>query len=163
MQIRLLTLLSIASWVSTEMADVSLGKVYQDLKSWAVYRLPAYALTNLSNNKPYHTFTIVLSHFVCTKFFSCHLLTSFLKLATTSHQYSTCRQIKVDNEEREDSDRQTILNKIISQEQWNGVLTSCGGRASWWILVKSTWDWTISLFSLRAVRKSNFYTEFLTK
>ena len=120
MQIRLLTLLSIASWVSTEMADVSLGKVYQDLKSWAVYRLPAYALTNLSNNKPYHTFTIVLSHFVCTKFFSCHLLTSFVKLATTSHQYSTCRQIKVDNEEREDSDRQTILykNHIARAVEW---------------------------------------------
>ena len=159
MQIRLLTLLSIASWVSTEMADVSLGKVYQDLKSWAVYRLPAYALTNLSNNKPYHTFTIVLSHFVCTKFFSCHLLTSFLKLATTSHQYSTCRQM---TREKIQTDKQ-FCTKIISQEQWNGVLTSCGGRALWWILVKSTWDWTISLFSLRAVRKSNFYTEFLTK
>ena len=135
MQIRLLTLLSIASWVSTEMADVSLGKVYQDLKSWAVYRLPAYALTNLSNNKPYHTFTIVLSHFVCTKFFSCHLLNSFLKLATTLHQYSTCIQIKVDNEEREDSDRQTILNKnhIARAVEWGtnlmwrqSLMVDCG-------------------------------------
>ena len=33
--------------------------------------------------------------------------------------------------------------KLIWWEQWNGVLSSCGGWASWWFLAKSApWDWT---------------------